>query len=100
LLRAELEDVGLEARVKLKRVRGRFGLTSIADAVGGRGLARAAALIAADDLEPGPRVLRRALPRRWAANVLARAGPDDARGTLVVHAHQIAAQILAPGQDS
>ena len=57
-------------------------------------LAAAASVAAfADEIENGPRVVRRTLRRpRTLANVVARIGPDDAERTLVVLAHHDAPQ--------
>jgi Peptidase family M28 len=94
-----LAETGLPAAIELEPVHGTYwwpvGLAVAAGAVGGltgrRLLAAAGAIAAWDDLDLGPRLVRRALPRRTAANVVAHAGPADAPRTLVVHAHHDAA---------
>ncbi len=54
-------------------------------------LAAAAGLAAVDDLPPGKRTLRSALPRREATTVVGELGPPDADHTVVLVAHHDAA---------
>ena len=95
-----------DARVEAEDVHGTFwwplGLAAGAGVVAGlmalRGrraaaatLAAAAGLAAADDLPPGRRMLRSALPRKEATTVVAEVGPPDADRTVVLVAHHDAA---------
>lgn len=93
---------GLNAQVEPERVHGTYwwplaATGALAAAAGLRGRVSAAAggalaaLEAAEDLELGPRLLRRVLGTRTAHNVLATAGAPGARHTLVIHAHHDAA---------
>jgi len=59
--------------------------------VAGALLAGCAALLMADDVENGPHLLRRLLPKRTTSNVLAWVGEPDAKQTLVLVAHHDAA---------
>ena len=103
---ARLREAGADARVELERVHGTYwwplGLTSgfgIAGALlAGRRRRRMGAALAAlgvagvfDDLDVGPRILRRLLPKQTTANVVAEAGDRDARRTLVLVSHHDAA---------
>jgi Zn-dependent M28 family amino/carboxypeptidase len=108
-LRGRLDAAGVASvEVEVERGYGTFPPTMLAIAalaLGGAGLAlrgrRAAAAAAAlasvaafaDEIENGPRLVRRALRRaRPVANVVARVGPGDAGRTLVVLAHHDAPQ--------
>jgi hypothetical protein len=102
-----LRELGAgDARVEAEDVHGTFwwplGLAAGAGVVAGlmalRGrraaaaaLAAAAGLAAADDLPPGRRMLRSALPRTEATTVVAEVGPPDADRTVVLVAHHDAA---------
>ena len=102
-----LRELGAgDARVEAEDVHGTFwwplGLAAGAGVVAGlmalRGrraaaatLAAAAGLAAADDLPPGRRMLRSALPRKEATTVVAEVGPSDADRTVVLVAHHDAA---------
>jgi hypothetical protein len=102
---AALRELGLEAAVERERVHGTYwwplGITSAlaiaAAGIGRRHRLRAAAVGAAataavfDELSAGRRPLRRLLPKRTTANVVARAGDPDAARTLMVVAHHDAA---------
>jgi len=111
---ARLEELGCAARVEEERAHGTYwwplGIAAAAGALGGvlasrgwrRGcalyrlaggaLAAAGAGAIADDITGGRLWLRRALlPRRPTFNVVARAGDDDARRTVVLVAHHDAA---------
>ncbi|HEX6461602.1 MAG TPA: M28 family peptidase [Thermoleophilaceae bacterium] len=105
-LAARLREVGAEARVERERVHGTYwwplGITSALGLAGAvlarRGRARSGAALAAlgtlavfDDLDVGPRVLRRLLPKQVAANVVAETGDRDAALTLVFVSHHDAA---------
>ncbi|HEY7151159.1 MAG TPA: M28 family peptidase [Solirubrobacterales bacterium] len=102
-----LRELGAEgARVEKEDVHGTFwwplGLAAGAGLAAGllalRGRRAAAAAIAAaagvaavDDLPPGKRTLRSALPRREATTVVAELGPPDAEHTVILVAHHDAA---------
>jgi hypothetical protein len=102
-----MRELGADgARVEREDVHGTFwwplGLAAGAGALAGlmalRGrrlaggvLAAAAGLAAVDDLPPGKRRLRSALPRREATTVIAELGPPDADRTVVLVAHHDAA---------
>jgi hypothetical protein len=102
-----LRELGADgARVEREDVHGTFwwplGLAAGAGVVAGllamRGrrvagglLAAAAGLAAVDDLPPGKRTLRSALPRREATTVVGELGPPDADHTVVLVAHHDAA---------
>jgi hypothetical protein len=100
-IRAQLEDLGVPARVEEERAVGSMplplGLLSAAGvlaALGGRRTAALGVLAAAgivDDVSGGPHVVRRALPHRSTWNVTATAGDPDAEETLVFVAHHDAA---------
>ena len=110
-IRAELEALGLPARVEAEPAHGTYwvplGLLSafagLAGLAGGRlpaALAGAAAAAAiADDVSAGPHAFRRLLPRRTTHNVVAEVGDPDAERTVVLLAHHDAAHgglIFAP----
>lgn len=103
LIAAELRELGLDARIEEERVHGTYwwplGLATAAAAIAGAGRARggaavvglAAAAAVADDLRVGPRALRRLLPKRTTANVVAEVvGPDPRRTVIVVSHHDAA----------
>lgn len=106
LISQALRDRGAEVSIERPLVHGTYwwplGITSaaglLAALVARRGRGRAAILLgslaaatAADDLEAGPRWLRRLLPKHRTANVLAWAGDRRAAHTLIVVAHHDAA---------
>jgi hypothetical protein len=115
-IREQLAALGAEARIEEEPAHGTYwvplglltaaaGLAGLAAGRGraGRALAglvgAAAAAGVADDVSAGPHVLRRLLPRRTTANVVAEAGDRDAARTIVVVAHHDAAHgglIFAP----
>ena len=79
-----------------------LGLAGAAGALGGRAALRghrltgavlgaAGAFAAATDMPPGPRYLRKVLPKREATNVVTSIGPEDAERTVVLVAHHDAA---------
>jgi peptidase M28-like protein len=103
---AALRDEGLDARVELERVHGSYwwplGIPSALAIAGvmlarrgrrvtGAGLGALGAAAVVDDLSAGRRWLRRVLPKRTTANVVAEAGDRDADRTLVLVAHHDAA---------
>ena len=112
-IRDRLAEHGCSARVEEERATGSFplpfGVLSAVAAAAGlsrgrRGLAAAGALGAAaaiaDDVEAGPRLFRRLLPKRTTYNVVAEAGDPDADETLVLLAHHDAARgglVFHPG---
>ncbi|HET6966415.1 MAG TPA: M28 family peptidase [Acidimicrobiales bacterium] len=106
LIAERLRAAGADVRVEPEQVHGTYwwplGLTSVAgiaaSALARRGhrLAAAALGVAAsasvvDDLDVGRRWLRRALPRRLTANVVAEAGDRKAAHTVVMVSHHDAA---------
>jgi hypothetical protein len=103
LIAAELRDLGLETRIEEERVHGTYwwplGLATTAAALAGAGRARgraaavglATAAAVVDDLRIGPRAIRRLLPKRTTANVVAKLGEPDARRTVIVVSHHDAA---------
>jgi hypothetical protein len=103
LIAAELRDLGLETRIEEERVHGTYwwplGLPTAAATLAGVGGTRAraaavglaAAAAVVDDLRIGPRALRRLLPKRTTANVVAEVGERDARRTVIVVSHHDAA---------
>jgi hypothetical protein len=103
LLVEELEGLGCEVRSEAERVHGTYwwpvGITSalgvLAALRGGRAGTLAGALaaaLAADDVQPGRWLVRRALlPKRTTHNVVAEFGPADAPRTLLLVAHYDAA---------
>ena len=99
---SRLADHDAAGRVEVDEGHGTYwwplGIASAAGAIAGvatmRGhrvlgtaLGGAAAVAAIDDLPPRRRLLRRALPRRPAHNVVAEVGPEDAGRTIVLVAH-------------
>lgn len=103
---AELRRAGADATVEPERVHGTYwwplGITSaagvLATVLGRRGhrvaaaaLGVASAGVVADDLGAGARWLRRLLPQRTTANVVATAGDPSAERTLILVAHHDAA---------
>jgi hypothetical protein len=112
-IRAQLERLGLDARIEQERATGSFAvplaLMSAAGAAAGlarraRPLAAVAGLAAAagitDDVSAGPHLFRRLLPRRTTHNVVAEAGDPDGAETVVFVAHHDAARgglIFHPG---
>jgi Peptidase family M28 len=110
-IRAELEALGIAARVEQERAHGTYwvplglmsGAAAVAGLAGGRMLAAlvgsAAAAGIADDVSAGPHRFRRLLPHRSTYNVVAEAGDPDGERTLVFLAHHDAAHgglIFAP----
>jgi hypothetical protein len=103
LIAAELRDLGLAARIEEEQVHGTYwwplGLATAAAALAGAGRARAraaavglaAAAVVVDDLRIGPRALRRLLPKRTTANVVAEVGEPGASRTVIVVSHHDAA---------
>ena len=103
LIAEELRATGADARLEEERVHGTYwwpiGLATAAGALAavvrprtaGGLLGLAAAAAAADDLRLGPRLLRRLLPRRSTANVVAQVGDRHAPRTVVLVAHHDAA---------
>jgi hypothetical protein len=106
VIASRLRDTGATAEVEEEWAHGTYwwplGLTSAAGIVAsalsrrghkyiGAGLAAGAAATVVDDLSVGRRWLRRALPRRRTANVVAIAGDRSADQTLVLVAHHDAA---------
>ena len=67
------------------------GLLARRSRAAGAALAALAAGLMADDVDNGPQLLRRALPRRGTTNVLGWAGDPHARETVVLVAHHDAA---------
>lgn len=103
---AQLRRAGADAAVESEQVHGTYwwplGITSaagvLAGVLGRRGhrvlaaaLGVAAAGVVADDLGAGARWLRRVLPQRTTANVVATAGDASAEETLILVAHHDAA---------
>jgi Peptidase family M28 len=105
LLRQMFLERGVEATIEQERAVVGFWLPTgllaaagaVAGAAGGRRrlagalLAGCAGLLMADDVENGPHLLRRLLPKRTTDNVLAWVGDPDAEQTLVLVAHHDAA---------
>ncbi len=105
LLAQMLRERGLSPVLERERAASGFwpsvglaaGLGALAGAIGGRSrragaaMATLAAALLADDVDNGAHVLRRALPRRETTNVLAWAGDERARETVVLVAHHDAA---------
>lgn len=103
---ARLREEGADARVEREHVHGTYwwplGITSALGVAGAllakRGRSRTGAALAAvgaagvfDDLDIGPRVLRRLLPKQVTANVVAKTGDRNAERTLVLISHHDAA---------
>ncbi|HEV2076069.1 MAG TPA: M28 family peptidase [Thermoleophilaceae bacterium] len=100
---AEMAGLGWRARIEEEPAHGTYwwplglitGIAALAGASRRRGKTALAGLSAAaaavDDLRIGPRVARRALPRRTTANVVAEIGPPDAPRTVLFVAHHDAA---------
>lgn len=107
---SRLRAIGLEPRVEFERAHGThwwpYGLPPAVAAAAGalhllcrdrrsRALATlagaAGAATVVEDVEGSRRVLRRALPQRRTANVVAEAGDSSAVQTVVIHAHHDAA---------
>jgi Peptidase family M28 len=100
-IRAELEALGVPARIEVEQAVGSMwlplGLLSaagVAAALGGRrtgwlGLLAAAGIV--DDVSGGPQLFRRLLPHRATFNVTGSAGDPGAEETLVFVAHHDAA---------
>ncbi len=101
-----LADERVEGRVEVEQVHGTYwwplGLGVAAGALAGiaslkastrkgrlaaAGLAGAAAAGIASDYPPGPRWIRKLLPKRPTHNVVAELGPPDAEKTIVIVAH-------------
>ena len=111
-IREQLAALGADARIEEEPAHGTYwvplGLLTAAAGLAGLGRGRraltalvgaAAAAGIADDVSAGPHVLRRLLPRRSTANVVAEAGDRGAARTLVFVAHHDAAHgglVFAP----
>jgi hypothetical protein len=102
LIAADLRECGAGVRLEPARVHGTYwwpiALTSaiglLAALVGGRRAAPLAALAAGaavDDIDVGPRLVRRLLPQRTTHNVVCELGDPEAQRTLVFLAHYDAA---------
>ncbi|HSI81299.1 MAG TPA: M28 family peptidase [Solirubrobacterales bacterium] len=102
----ELRACGAEVRIEAESSSGGYwwplGLAAAAGVVAGvatltgrralgAALGAAACAAAIDDLPPRRRLLRRALPKRSASNVVGELGPADAERTVVLVAHHDAA---------
>lgn len=100
---AELRELGAAVRIEEEDVHGTFwwplGIPAAVALAAGLTRSRwrativaaAAAAANVDDLRYGPRRLRRLLPRRMTANVVAEIGPADAERTVLLTAHHDAA---------
>jgi hypothetical protein len=103
---ARLAEEGALGEVETERLHSTYwwplGLAGAAGALGGRAALRghrlagaalgaAGAFAAFTDMPPGPRYLRRALPKHEATNVVTAVGPEDAERTIVLVAHHDAA---------
>lgn len=101
-----LRELGADAQVEPERVHGTYwwplGITSSLGLIGailarrrrprlGAIVAAVAAAAAADDLSPGPRFLRRLLPKQTTTNVVAQAGDPDGDITVLLVSHHDAA---------
>ncbi|HEX6457741.1 MAG TPA: M28 family peptidase [Thermoleophilaceae bacterium] len=102
MIAGELREAGAEVTVMEEPVDGTYwrplGVLSLIAVGAALRPRRSAALVAglsawgaADDLELGSRVLRRALARRICHNVVARVGPRQAERAVLLHVHHDAA---------